>query len=798
MRFLSPRWRKIIRDIGNNKSRTGLVVMSIAIGVFAIGVVSGSQKVFLRELNRGFASINPPSGIIFVNGNFDDDLVNTVTEMNPVEAAEGRRQFTIRYRLSHDAEWRDLELKAVDNYETMKIRKIRPQAGTWSPPDKQLLVERTSLAWMRVEIGDSIIVETARGQERVMRIAGTVYDQGGPPTALLGQANGYISRDTLEWLDESRNFNQLNYVVTEDKSNVAHIQAVGDLIRRKIENENLEVLFVRIPPPGEHPANDFLQPLLMILTGLGGLALVLSGFLVVNTVSALLAQQTRQIGMMKAMGARRDQIIWLYLVTVLVYGFLALVVALPLGIIGARAFILYMAGFFNVDIQNFVIPRSVIITQAAIGLLGPLLAAIFPIISGTRVTVHEAINDYGLGQGQFGTSFIDRFLQQLRGLSRPLMLSLRNTFRRKTRLALTLLTLTLAGAIFITVFSVRDSLMTTLEGMLNYWSYDLHIVFEKDYHTEEIQQVAARVPGVVKVETWGNKMVNRLRPDGHDSDTISLVAPQADTQMLRPTLMAGRWLRPDDTNALVVNTDFLEDEPDLKLGDEVVLKFDHRKTYWRIVGIVQSTLTGTTVYANYPYYAYVAHLVGRASGAQIIINTQQSAERLAIAQALEQQFERAGLRVAQVRTVSSLSSTVVSGFNFLISFLLIMAMVLAVVGGLGLSGAMSINVLERVREIGVMRAIGASDGAVLRLVITEGMLIGLLSWLMGTALALPLSKLLSALVGFELFQEPLSFIFSVKGITIWLILALILAALASLLPARQASQLTVREVLAYE
>ncbi len=798
MKFLSPRWRKIIRDMGNNKSRTALVVMSIAIGVFAIGVVSGSQEVFLRELNRGFASINPASGIIFVNGNFGDDLVNTVAELDPVEAVEGRRQFTIRYKLSSDAEWRDLELKAVDNYEEMKIRKIRPQVGAWPPPNNQLLVERTSLSWMGAEIGDTIIVETAKGQERVMQIAGTVYDQGGPPTALLGQANGYISRDTLEWLDESRDFNQLNYVVAENKSDVAHIQAVGDLIRRKIENENLEVLFVRIPPPGEHPANDFLQPLLMILTGLSVLALILSGFLVVNTISALLAQQTRQIGIMKAMGGQRSQIMGLYFVTVFIYGFLALVVALPLGVIGARAFIIYMANFFNVDIQTFRIPPSVIVTQAAIGLLAPLLAAIFPIISGTRVTVREAINDYGLGPGQFGANFIDRFLQRLRGLSRPLMLSLRNTFRRKTRLALTLLTLTLAGAIFITVLSVRDSLMTTLEGMLNYWSYDLHIVFEQSYRTVEIERVAAQVPGVIKVESWGNQMVNRLRPDGHDSDTLSLVAPQADTQMLQPILVEGRWLQPDDTNALVVNTDFLEDEPDLHLSDEVILKFGRRKTYWRIVGVVQSTLTGATVYANYPYYAYAAHEVGRASGAQIIINTQQPAERLAIAQALEQQFERAGLKVAQVRTVTSLSSTVVSGFNFLISFLLVMAVVLAIVGGLGLSGTMSINILERVREIGVMRAIGASDGAVLRMVITEGLLIGLLSWLVGTGLALPLSKLLSALVGFELFQEPLSFVFSVRGIAIWLVIALILAALASLLPARRASQLTVREVLAYE
>ncbi|MEW5959837.1 MAG: ABC transporter permease [Chloroflexota bacterium] len=798
MRYLNPRWRKVIRDLWVNKSRTALIVLSIGVGIFAIGVVSGSQEVFLRELNRSFAAANPASGIIFTNGSFGDDLVQTIASLPEVEAADGRRQFTIRYKLSPEAEWQDLELRAIDDFDTLEIRKLWPQAGDWPPPDRQLLVERTSLDWMGAKIGDSIIVETPRGKERLMRIAGTVYDPGGPPTALLGRVNGYISRDTLVWLGVSGDYNQLNYVVADHKSDVKHIQAVGDVIRRKLEEDRLEIHFMHIPPPGEHPANDFVQPLLMILTGLGVLALALSGFLVINTIAAVLAQQTRQIGMMKAIGARQGQLIELYLAMVLGYGCLALLLALPLGVLGARAFTNFMAGFFNVDIKSFAVPPAVLVTQAVIGLLVPLLAAGYPVFAGTRLTVRVAISEYGLGQGQFGAGLIDRLLSRLRGLSRPLMISLRNTFRRKTRLILTLLTLTLAGAIFITVFSVRESLLTTLEAMLNYWSYDLHFVFEHSYRTAEIQRVAAQTAGVTGVETWGHDTVYRLRPDGHDSGSISLAAPEATTMMLQPTLIAGRWLRPTDTHALVVNSDFLHDEPDLHLGDEVILKFGRRKTYWQIVGVVQNNLMGATVYANYPYYARIAHQVGRASSAQVTTAAATTAEQLALLQDLEQQFERAGLRVSQARTVTSLRSTVVSGFNFLISFLLAMAVVLAIVGGLGLSGTMSINVLERGREIGVMRAIGASDGAVLQLVIVEGVLIGLLSWLAGVILALPLSKLLSDLVGLEMLQQPLDFAFSARGIGLWLVIAIVLAGLASLLPARGASRLTVREVLAYE
>jgi putative ABC transport system permease protein len=113
-------------------------------------------------------------------------------------------------------------------------------------------------------------------------------------------------------------------------------------------------------------------------------------------------------------------------------------------------------------------------------------------------------------------------------------------------------------------------------------------------------------------------------------------------------------------------------------------------------------------------------------------------------------------------------------------------------------GTMSINVLERTREIGVMRAIGASNGAVRQVFIVEGVIIGLLSWLVGAILAYPISKLLSDTVGRQFLSTPLDYTFSIPGMLLWLGVVLLLSALTSFLPAWNASRLTVREVLAYE
>ena len=137
-------------------------------------------------------------------------------------------------------------------------------------------------------------------------------------------------------------------------------------------------------------------------------------------------------------------------------------------------------------------------------------------------------------------------------------------------------------------------------------------------------------------------------------------------------------------------------------------------------------------------------------------------------------------------------------FDVIVSLLLVMAFLLALVGGLGLMGAMSINVLERTREIGVLRAIGATNRAVTQVFILEAVGIGVLSWVMGAALAIPMTLGLNAAVGNAVMGQPLTYAYSMQGMWLWLAVVVVLSVLASFIPARNASRLTVREVLAYE
>jgi putative ABC transport system permease protein len=289
-----------------------------------------------------------------------------------------------------------------------------------------------------------------------------------------------------------------------------------------------------------------------------------------------------------------------------------------------------------------------------------------------------------------------------------------------------------------------------------------------------------------------------VRPDDTESETIFLRAPRADSDLVNPKMAGGRWLLPEDENAVVVNTFLLKEEKDVKVGDEITLKIDGRETSWRVVGIMTRTDPVPMAYVNLDYLTQVVGGVGRAGVVFVQAERHDGSSQAQLERALEEHFEGIGLDVSYTQTISKTREQVESQFNVLIVFLLVMAVLLAVVGAVGLMGTMSLNVLERTREIGVMRAIGASNGAILQIVMVEGVLIGLLSWFLGALLALPLSKLLSDAVGASIFETALSYTFSLEGVGLWLGVVLFLATVASVWPARNASRVTVRDVLAYE
>jgi putative ABC transport system permease protein len=169
-----------------------------------------------------------------------------------------------------------------------------------------------------------------------------------------------------------------------------------------------------------------------------------------------------------------------------------------------------------------------------------------------------------------------------------------------------------------------------------------------------------------------------------------------------------------------------------------------------------------------------------------------------LAEQLEKRFESLGMVQGSSDTQAEMIETATGSSSIVLAILLLMAILLAVVGGMGLAGTMSLNIMERTREIGVLRAMGASNSAIRKIVLAEGLVVGVISWLLGILLSLPLGAGLSDAVTLAIMQSKTEFEYSLEGAIIWLGLILTISILASLIPAQRASQLAVREVLAYE
>ncbi len=814
--MIAPRWKKILRDLWGNKLRTLLVVLSIGVGVFAVGAVNHTFAIVGQELAVTYPKANPAAATL-ITDSFNDDLVQMVRRMPGVEEVEARMQIGAQIRIS-EKEQRRILLFAIPDFNDIRINKVKPQGayeaapefqaekGHWPPASHEVVFERSSLLVPGLlppglKVGDKIQIEFD-DRVRELTVAGLAHESVFPPAPFVGAAYGYIDMETLEWLTGLNQSNSMYITVSEKKLDKEHIKDVADNVTAKIENGGRTVYSLNVPEPGKHPIQDIFNGILLLLNFLGFGSLFLSGFLVVNIINAVLAQQIRQIGIMKAIGARTSQMIIMYLAMVLLFGVLALLVAIPLAAYTAGQTSLYLAGFVNVDFPDFSIPPGLLIVEILIGLGLPLIASLFPILGGTRVTVREAISDYGIGKTTARTGIVDRLIDQVRGISRPTLISFRNTFRRKARLTLTMITLILAGTIFISVNSIHASMLATLDDAFKNWQFDVMMPFSRAYRTDLVEPIAQSVPGVTTVESWGMNSVRRVRADKSESESITLFAPPAATKMVFPTIVEGRWLLPDDENAIVLNLDVLKVEKDIKVGDDIKLKIQNRESIWRVVGTMRTVgqFGGIGLaYVNYPYYAEVIGQIGRAQVVQLLTEEHTAPFQEKVRNDLEGLYKDAGIRLGGTPLTSQfLRQSNEIFFNIITALLMVMAVLMAIVGGLGLMGTMSINVLERTREIGVMRAIGASNRAIRGIVMTEGVFIGLLSGLFAAVASYPLAQLLCTAVGVAVFQLPLTFMFSINGTIMWLIIVAILSALASFLPAHNASRLTVREVLAYE
>jgi putative ABC transport system permease protein len=794
-----PRWQKVLSDLWESRMRTLLVVASIAVGVFAIGTMVTAYVIINDDLSVTYSASNPANIEIWTDP-FDDNLINAVARIPGVAEVEGRHSLKLRISRNGGQTWDNLDVIAIEDFAETTIFQRTKIAGNPIPGRREMVMEQLALRFLPFELGDTLTVQLPDGTVRDLPFVGIVADQGvlgGPDTTAVG----YVTMDTLEWLGQPQYFNRIYATVEGDGNDDLFIETVSDLVKEKIEEQESQTYRTLLNQTTEHPMKTTVLAVLSVLGAMGGLMLILGSSLIANTLNALLSQHLRQIGVMKLVGARSFQILSMYIVLIVAFSLIALFVSIPLASVAGYGLSTFLAGELKITLQGFrVIPLAVVV-QAIIALTVPLIAGYLPVNSGSKTTVENALSEDQGGEGD-GESWLDRLGEQITWLSRPILVSIRNTFRRKGRLALTLFTLTMAGAIFIGVFNVQASLGGFINSIGNLFLADVAVDFTKPYRISRIEQAVGDIAGITAVEGWlvGNGEI----VDGNDNveNNITLFAPPAASELVKPKILVGRWLQVGDDHAAVIPDTIYETYPNIQVGDTIRLSVNGKRSEpWTVVGIFSFPSPGDEAWIGYTTYETMSdllHLPDQATSFRLTTDIHTYEYQQNMSQIVDARLRQLGLKLSGVEAGLTTVTQASEAITILVSFFLIMAILTAFVGSIGLAGTMSMNVLERTREIGIMRAIGAQDSEIVKSVVVEGVFIGIISWGLGVIVSFPISFILLRIISLALINTPMDLIFSFNGFGLWLVVVLILAILASVIPARNAARLTIREVLAYE
>lgn len=788
--------RKIFRDLWRSKGRTALAVLSIFIGVFAVGMVGGVSELLPARMTGSYRETNPAHINLFLSGAASDDDLEALSRLAGVAGVEGQRDLNARWRADDTQPLRNMDLTRRPDYTRQQFNTIKLLSGRWPAGADEVAIERSSVAAFGVPTAGSITM-VVNDRERPIKIVGVVEDLSAQAPAFGGDATFYIDRKLAENVFGAYGYTRLR--VQLPAFSEAAAEAVVDRLKPALDKMGAPVFFYQITPPAKHPAQDTVNGVNFIMSVMAVLSLMLGLFLVINTVNAIVAQQVPQIGVMKAIGGTTPQMVGLYLSGVLVYGLLALLIALPLGALAANAVTTMLLSMLVIPPDPvFRLSQSAVITQAIVSLLVPLLAALWPVFAGARITVREAISNYGIGAG-FGRGLLDRVLARLRFLPRTASLTIRNTFRRKGRVALTQITLIMAGVVFIMVMSSAASFTYTIKFLTDTLGLKVLVNFQQPYRSEEITALIAAQPNVDQVEMQlfqaGTAFLSQEAEKGED---VFINAFRPESTLLKLPVTAGRWLLPEDEYAVVLNQDRAA-KLGVGVGDKVWLSLSgDARVEWTVVGTVfDLSNLQRNVYVPLSIYQREAGLTGRTTSAWVSTTPDDGATQLRVEKQLRDLFNARGLRVGGTQTAEQIRAQNEAIFGIITSMLLVMSGLIAAVGAVGLAGTLSINVLERRREIGVMRAIGASSLTVAGLFIGEGLILGLIAWVIAIPLSVPVGQLFATVIG-QVINFGVLYQFSWNGALTWLIVIGVLSILGSAVPAIRATRVSVRESLAYE
>lgn len=775
-------WKKVFLDFWASKSKTILALLALMVGAWGASTIVYTYYISKKDLHDNYIRTNPASAVLRLD-TVGESLLKEIKDLDFVADAEILQTGIARVK-RRNGQWMPIWIFASKDFKNRNINSFSLEQGAY-PSQGNILIERDGLQYLAEA---KLEVQIANNEVLNLNQSGVVHDAGLPPSHMDHIIWGYAHTDTYAQLFRKHSSVQLLVVFSKDRFQLSAIQKNADLLTQWLKARNLKVSQVIIPAPGKHPHDEQLQSLLFLQLGMGVLAVILSCTLLINVVTSLMTSQVKQIGVMKAIGASSFQVSGMYLGGIMLMASIAIGLALPLGFATAKAYNQFIANELNFDLINDQIPLWLNASLVGFLLILPLASVLPTINKACKISVKDALN--------YEKTSADSAKE---GLRLPIFVPLwfkiafSNVFRNKWGTALTVFNLMLGLALFAISLNVRRSMSNTFFTTLSRQKYDVSIHLEKAYPQQVLQQSLAKIPEIEQVGYWAVSVLSFDNRGMRTSD-FKLTLFDENSPLLKFDFMEGqvpnRWDR-----ALLVNPQFMKKHPEVSVGDSLSLSSDVRVQKWYIAGVIKE-VDEMGAYTTLSSWSQISgEALGCSSLKLKVTKDLVRSELPAFMMRVEQQLKADGIGITDNTNQAEVLKVLNDHINVIITFLIFMAILVLVIGGLGMVSTMNINIMERKREIGIMRAMGGSKYAIARLVFVEILVLGILSWLIGWLVSLPLSRIISDFFGLLILDAKLDFVTDPSSPKITLVLVLVILFLASIFPIANATKIAVHKAL---
>jgi putative ABC transport system permease protein len=458
---------------------------------------------------------------------------------------------------------------------------------------------------------------------------------------------------------------------------------------------------------------------------------------------------------------------------------------------------LFIGSLLNLPADFQVAPLGILLgTFVGIGVT--LIAGLIPALSATRIPVKRALESYGITP-TYGTGRLDRALKGVTALPPLSAMSVRNLARRPGRAIVTMVVIGVAVATSLAAQAVSASVDTAIDDLFRTYRADAWVWFG-EWVGDNMRAALNTVEGVEKTEVWSlqNAWVTKPGDDAAQSARARIWGLPDDTDLYVANLRQGRWFESGASDEAVISTDLVE-SLGVSVGDTIQVDASGQLRSFRVVGttIDNSVFLGSEVSGKvFIPEKVVARMQGREGWATFFATSFSRHD----VEGVEGQLDEIATRFKRYQIGSDSAVREVEGAKeqtrILTIALTAMSVLVGLIGALGVVNTITLNVLERRREIGVLRSVGASDTNVMQAFLTEGLAFGVGGWVIGIALGFPLGLILVRVMEAVLFH--LNYIFTPQMVLTSLLFSLAITGAASLIPALAAARMKVKEVLRYE